>query len=67
MEGLAESAVEVLKKHAKACAIELVSGAVLDEALEEVKKAIPGVVDDVIISAIKEPLKAAVIAKLQGL
>lgn len=59
-------AFDVVVKHAKACAIELISGPVVDEVLEEVKKAIPGQIDDAVIELLKAPLKAALLAKLQA-
>ena len=58
-------ALEILKKHAKACAIEMVSGPLLDQALEEVKKAIPGMIDDTIIEMLKAPLKAEVLKLIE--
>jgi hypothetical protein len=55
---LEQEALEVLKKHGKAAALDLIP-LLADKGLDEAAKAIPGQVDDVIIGALKEPLKKA--------
>lgn len=65
MADIKQDILVVLEKHAKACAIELVSGAVLEEALDLAAASIPGGVDDAIISMLKAPLKAEML-KLLG-
>lgn len=51
-------ALEIVKKHGKAMAIELVD-AVLFEAIDEVVKKSETPIDDLVVAALKEPLKAA--------
>ena len=55
---MGELALEILKKHAKALALELVEVAAIP-ALEEAVKKSATPIDDVVLAALKEPLKAA--------
>lgn len=57
MNELGQVAVEILKKKAKEAAVELVSVAVFP-ALEKVVKESATPIDDVVLAALKEPLKA---------
>jgi hypothetical protein len=59
-----EIAVEIVKKHGKAMAIELVE-AVAVPALEIAVKESATPIDDVVLAALKEPLKAALIKLVQ--
>lgn len=52
--------VEILKKHAKAMALELVEVAAIP-ALEAAVKNSATPIDDVVLAALKEPLKAALV------
>lgn len=54
---LQEQALEILKKKVKEAAVELISVAVFP-ALEKVVKDSSTPIDDVVLAALKEPLKA---------
>lgn len=64
MEELKVQALEIVKKHGKAMAIELVAVAAIP-ALEEAAKKSETAIDDVVIAALKEPLKAALIKLIE--
>ncbi len=51
-------AMEIVKKHGKAMALELVEMAAIP-ALEEAVKKSASPIDDVVVAALKEPLKQA--------
>lgn len=65
MEDLKAQAVEILKKHGKAMALELVE-ALLIPALEEAAKKSATPIDDVIVVALKEPLKEQLKKLIEG-
>jgi hypothetical protein len=61
---LKEVALEIVKKHGKAMAAELIE-AVAVPALEEAVKSSATPIDDVVLAALKEPLKAALLKLVQ--
>lgn len=52
-----EQILEILKKNVKQAAVEIVAE-VVGPALEEAAKKSPTPIDDVLVAALKEPLKA---------
>ena len=59
-----EIALEIVKKHGKAMALELVAAAAIP-ALEAAVKKSATPVDDLVVAALKEPLKNALIDILE--
>lgn len=59
-QSLQEKALEVVKKHGKAMALELVSELAVP-ALEEAAKKSATPIDDMVVAALKEPLKKALV------
>lgn len=60
MSQVSEAAKEILIKHAKAAALELVEACALP-ALEEAVKNTATPMDDLVVAALKEPLKKALL------
>ncbi len=58
MEELQKQALEIAKKHGVAAALELIDVALIP-ALEEAAKKSVTPIDDVVLAALKEPLKQA--------
>lgn len=61
---LQEQALEIVKKKVKEAAVELVSVAVFP-ALEKVVKESATPIDDVVLAALKEPLKAELLKLIE--
>lgn len=59
-----QEALEILKKHFKAGAIELIE-VIAIPAFEEAAKKTETPLDDVLVAALKEPLKAALLAQIE--
>ena len=59
-------AEEIAKKHGKAMAVELIQAAIFP-ALEEAVKKSPTPIDDVVLAALEEPLKKAMMDLVAGL
>lgn len=59
-----EQILEIVVKHGKAMALELVEQVAI-QALEEAVKKSETPIDDVIVAALKEPLKQALIKLIQ--
>lgn len=66
MEELKGAVVEILKKHSKAMAIELIEAAIVPALEAAVKKSVTPV-DDVLLAALKEPLRAELKQLIEGL
>jgi hypothetical protein len=64
MEELKVAALEIVKKHGKQMAIELVAVAAIP-ALEAAVKKSATPIDDVVVAALKEPLKEALIKLIE--
>jgi len=65
-ESLKVMALEVVKKHGKAMALEMLDVVVVP-ALEQAAKASATPIDDAVLAALKEPLKAALKQLIEGM
>ena len=66
MTPIAQTATEILKKHAKSAAVELIAEAVFP-TLQKVVKDTATPIDDILLAALEAPLKAELLKLIEGL